>query len=136
MPGHQLASGLAKGSPFFKGTIAMQAPYFLKAGLDLSFCYSGTLNIDFGYHFTLSSPDFQFDNVKWTEQFPSESFSFFKCSVFNGHVWQLGYIYLPHPETKLGHFQKSTVIEVLTAKLENLHYGDKIVSKSAKLARL
>lgn len=127
--GHQVASGLATDSPFDKGTIAMQSPYFLKAGLDLSFCYLGTLNIDIGYGFSLCSPDFQFSHVKWAEHFPAESFSFFKCAVFNGNTWQVGYIYYPHPDTKIGHFQKDTVIEIVTAKLENIQYGDKIKIK-------
>ncbi|WP_299491355.1 hypothetical protein [uncultured Shewanella sp.] len=129
VPGYQVASGLATDSPYTEGTIAIQSPYFLKEGLDLSFCYSGTLNIDIEYEFSLSFPDFEFKDIKWAEYFPSESFSFFKCFVFNGNTWQIGYIYYPHPDTKLGHFQKRTVIEIVTAKIEHIHYGDPLTIK-------
>ncbi|MCL1124828.1 hypothetical protein [Shewanella surugensis] len=136
--GHQVASGLAKDSPFSKGTIAMQRPYFLKAGLDLSDCYLGTLNVDIGSGFSLSSPDYLFADVKWAEDFPAESFSFFKCTLFYHDKWLDAYIYYPHPETKIGHFQNDTVIEILTVPLANIHYGDQVTIKidGSKLTRV
>jgi hypothetical protein len=36
-------------------------------------------------------------------------------------------VYRPHPETKPEHFQDSATLEILTAHLEGLDYGDTIV---------
>ncbi len=38
--GHQVASGMASDSPYPKGTIEMQTPFFQNLGLDLSAFFS------------------------------------------------------------------------------------------------
>ena len=38
-PGHQVASGNAQNSPYERGTLEMQLPFFQKLGLDLSGFY-------------------------------------------------------------------------------------------------
>jgi hypothetical protein len=45
--GHGVASGKNAETPYPNGTIAMQAPFFKKLGLDLFNFWPGTLNISF-----------------------------------------------------------------------------------------
>lgn len=46
-----------------------------------------------------------------------------------------GWVYYPHPETKLGHFQAVTVIEILAPPISDIGYGDRLTVslKSAKV---
>ena len=45
--GQALSSGASGISPYPKGTIAMQSPFFAALGLDLSPYWPGTLNLSF-----------------------------------------------------------------------------------------
>ncbi len=57
--GHQVASGMARDSPYLQGTIEMQTPFFQKLGLDLSAFFPGTLNISISPKtFTLQQPEY------------------------------------------------------------------------------
>ena len=67
LEGHGVASGQAlepvhlKTSPYPKGTIAMQSPYFAALGLDLSPFWPGTLNLSFSpVEVQLRKPDYFF----------------------------------------------------------------------------
>jgi hypothetical protein len=67
LEGHGVASGQAlnsvhlKTSPYPKGTIAMQSPYFAALGLDLSPFWPGTLNLSFSpVELQLRKPDYFF----------------------------------------------------------------------------
>ena len=44
--GHGVASGISKTTPYPKGSLEMQFPFFKKMGLDLYQFYMGTLNLD------------------------------------------------------------------------------------------
>jgi hypothetical protein len=37
-----------------------------------------------------------------------------------------GWVYFPHPETKLRHFQNPFLLEVIALPIMNLHYGDEV----------
>lgn len=123
LEGHGVASGQAlnagqlKTSPYPKGTIAMQLPFFAGLGLDLSTFWPGTLNLSFApAELRLGSPDYLFQNLEWTHLHPPETFSFWKIRLRSaGHCdFNVpGLVYYPHPDTKTRHWQGSSVLEIL-----------------------
>jgi len=126
-PGHQVASGNAKDSPYEQGTLAMQLPFFRDLGLDLSGFFLGTLNVSIAPQtFKLVQPKYTFPQVKWHPNFPAETFSFSPCTVIYHEQSYEGLIYYPHPETKIGHFQDDSILEVIAPKIPNLNYGDRL----------
>jgi hypothetical protein len=123
-PGHRVASGQASDSPYPAGTIALQTPHFLAAGLDLTPFWPGTLNLDLSpVQFRLAQPHRRIDQLVWTEHHPPETFSFCRCRL----RWQgsevAGLVYYPHPETKRTHFQSATTLEVLAPWLPGVKDG-------------
>jgi len=128
--GYQIASGQAKDSPYPRGSIEMQTPYFAERGLDLSPFYSGKLNVSIKpYAFEFFAPEFTFRNVNWVAGFPPEDFSFSRCSIFYQNRWYQGYVYCPRPETKLQHFQDDSTIEIITEHIPDIGYGDQVKIK-------
>jgi len=128
--GHQVASGKAPNSPYPRGTIEMQIPFFQELGLDLTPFFPGTLNITIAPQtFKIMQPEYTFKNLKWNPDFPPETFSFFPCKIVTQNSTYQGLIYYPHPETKIGHFQDQSTLEVLAPFISNLHYGDTIKLK-------
>ena len=136
--GHQVASGMAKNSPYPRGTIEMQTPFFQKLGLDLSAFFPGTLNISISpKSFTIKQPEYTFKNIQWHQEYPSEDFSFSRCRVIFQEITYLGLVYYPHPETKIGHFQDPAIVEVIVSSLiPQIHYGDRIILEVNPLAIL
>ncbi|MGF1591433.1 MAG: hypothetical protein ACFCU7_19755 [Pleurocapsa sp.] len=41
------------------------------------------------------------------------------------------FIYYPHPETKIGHFQDDSILEAIAPKIPHLNYGDRLILKLA-----
>lgn len=123
--GYRVASGPSKDYPY--GALERQRPIFKERGLDLNGCFNGTLNIDISpITFELLNPEFTFRDVTWTDLHPPEHFSFCRCQViFRGHE-QEGWIYYPHPETKRRNFQDPSLMEVITAFMDDIQSGDKI----------
>lgn len=127
IPGHRVASGQAEDSPYPMGTIAMQVPYFKAQGLDLSAFHSATLNLSISPHqFSIIKPDYEFKQVAWAEGFPCEDFSFIKCEIMYHQVWYKGYVYYPHPETKIDHFQDESTLEIIAEYIEGLCYENRV----------
>ena len=125
--GHRVASGMADNSPYEKGTLEMQLPFFKALGLDISKFYLGTLNIDIAPHtFEVVKPQYTFRNVKWHRDYPTEDFSFAPCELIFQDTTYEGLVYYPHPETKIGHFQDPSIIEAIALPISNIHYGDQI----------
>lgn len=125
--GHRVASGMAEDSPYPKGTIEMQIPFFQQRGLDLSSFFFGTLNISINpYFFKIEKPEYTFRNVKWHTDFAAEDFSFSHCRVIFDRKIREGLIYYPHPETKIGHFQDNSTLEVIAEYIERVSYGDRV----------
>ena len=128
--GHQIASGQAKASPYPKGSIEMQTPFFTERGLDLSPFYSGTLNISIKPKtFEFTEPEFTFRNVNWIEGFPPEDFSFSRCYISVNDRWYPGLVYYPRPETKTQHFHDNSTIEIITEQIPEIGYGDRVKIK-------
>ena len=130
--GHGVASGRAAESPYPAGTIAMQQPCFAAAGLDLSGFASATLNLDFSPgEWRLEQPDHRFEQLRWTELHPPETFSFWRCRIRRldpaegSPPWRPALIYYPHPDTKQVHHQPASVLEVLAPPLGSVVPGDR-----------
>lgn len=120
--GHRVASGLSKVYPY--GTLVRQKPFFKAGGLDLDRFFTGTLNISIApLRFELVKPAYTFRQIAWTDLHPPENFSFSPCRVLFQKRGYDGFIYYPHPETKIRHFQDPSVMEVITAKIPAVNYG-------------
>ncbi|MBD2325873.1 hypothetical protein [Alkalinema sp. FACHB-956] len=127
VPGYQVASGRSPTSPYPAGTLQLQLPFFQARGLDLSNCFLGTLNVSIAPHtFEILQPIYTFPNVQWVEGFASETFSFCHCGIMAGDMTYLGWVYYPHPETKLDHFQDASILEVVAPLIPDLSYGDRV----------
>lgn len=109
------------------GALDRQRPIFTSRGLDLSEYFNGTLNIDIRpYTFELVKPEFTFHHVEWTDLHPPEHFSFSQCKVIFEGVEYEGWVYYPHPETKLRNFQNPSLLEVIAYYIPKIKYGDKV----------
>ena len=125
--GHGVASGQADDGRFPEGTLALQEPLFRQRGLDLAPYHLATLNVSIAPHeFMVKRSRHTFRGVKWSPHEPAEDFSFFDCRVHYGGRRRDGLIYYPHPETKPEHFQDPHVLEVLTAYIPDIAYGDEL----------
>ncbi|MFD2166746.1 hypothetical protein ACFSJY_10810 [Thalassotalea euphylliae] len=124
--GHQVASGRATDNPFKGSTIALQKPYFKALGVDIDWCYNGTLNIAFDTAITLTKPDHHLPSVSWFEGFPAEDFRFARCEVTYKNKCYKALIYQPSKETKVDHYQPENVLEFITEYIEDMPYGSKV----------
>ena len=123
--GHRVASGPSKDYPY--GAIEKQKPFFKAQGLDLRTFYNGTLNISISPNtFKMVNPELTFEYVEWTDLHPPETFSFSKCVLKFKGVRHPGWVYYPHPETKIRHYQQPTMIEILTRFVPNIQYGNEV----------
>lgn len=123
--GYRVASGPSKDYPY--GALDRQRPLFKQRGLDLEGYFNGTLNIDIRpYTFKLIKPEFTFLNVEWTDLHPPEHFSFSRCKVIFKDVEYEGWVYYPHPRTKLRHFQNPSLLEVIAEPIQEIKYGDEV----------
>lgn len=123
--GYRVASGPSREYPY--GALDRQRPIFKARGLDLSNYFNGTLNIDISpSRFKLFKPEFTFHNVEWTDLHPPEHFSFSRCKVIFKDIEFDGWVYYPHPETKLRHFQNSSLLEAIALPISGIKYGDEV----------
>ena len=123
--GYRVASGPSKDYPY--GSLDRQRPIFKARGLDLEVFFNGTLNIDLRpFTFKLIKPEFTFRNVEWTDLHPPENFSFSRCKVIYREIEYEGWVYYPHPETKLRHFQDPSLLEVIAHPIPQIKYGDEV----------
>ena len=123
--GYRVASGPSRDYPY--GTLDKQRPIFKARGLDLEGYFNGTLNIDLRpFTFKLIKPEFTFRNVEWTDLHPPENFSFSRCKVIYKGIEYEGWVYYPHPETKLRHFQDPSLLEAIALPIPEIKYGDEV----------
>ena len=123
--GYRVASSPSKDYPY--GALDRQRPIFAARGLDLSGYFNGTLNIDISPHtFKLIKPEFTFHHVEWTDLHPPEHFSFSRCRVIFKDIEYEGWVYYPHPETKLRHFQNPSLMEVIAMPIPGINYGSEV----------
>ena len=69
-------------------------------------------------------PKFTFYDVEWTDLHPPEHFSFSHCKAIFQGVQYDGWVYYPHPETKLRHFQNPSLLEVIAMPIPGIQYGN------------
>jgi hypothetical protein len=125
--GHQIASGRSKESPYPRGSIEMQIPFFKELGLDLSSDYPATLNVSLRpAQFVVQMPQYTFHGVKWSPEHAPEDFSFSPCRLSYYSRTYGGWVYYPRPETKLGHFQDPGTIELILPRIPGIQYGDRV----------
>jgi len=123
--GYRVASGPSRDYPY--GALDRQRPFFKVRGLDLEPYFNGTLNIDIRPNtFKLVKPEFTFQYVEWTDLHPPEHFSFSRCRVIHKDIEYEGWVYYPHPETKLRHFQDPSLLEMITFHIPHIKYGDEL----------
>ncbi|MFZ5819895.1 MAG: hypothetical protein ACOYYJ_08330 [Chloroflexota bacterium] len=123
--GYRVASGPSSDYPY--GALERQRPLFKARGLDLDGCFDGTLNIDIRpYAFQVLKPEYTFREVAWTDLHPPEHFSFSRCKVTYKGIEYDGWVYYPHPETKLRHFQDASLLEVIALPIPGIDYGDEL----------
>jgi hypothetical protein len=121
--GYHVASGPSQDYPY--GALDRQRPIFKARGLDLGDFFNGTLNIDIRpATFAMLKPQFTFPLVEWTDLHPPETFSFSNCRVIYREVEYEGWVYYPHPETKLRNFQNPSLLEVIARPIPGIQYGD------------
>ena len=123
--GYRVASGPSKDYPY--GALERQRPIFKARGLDLDGFFNGTLNVDIRPRvFEMKKPGFTFHHVEWTDLHPPEHFSFSRCKVIYNDMEYAGWVYYPHPETKLRHFQNPSLLEVIVMPIAEIRYGDEV----------
>ena len=123
--GHRVASGPSRDYPY--GAIEKQKPFFKALGLDLETIYNGTLNISISPNtFKMVNPELTFEYVEWTDLHPPETFSFSRCALKFRDTQYPGWVYYPHPETKIRHYQQPSMIEILTQYVSDIQYGDEV----------
>lgn len=123
--GYRVASGPSKEYPY--GALERQRPFFKAGGLDLEEYFNGSLNVDIRpFEFAMVKPEFTFWHVEWTDLHPPEHFSFSRCKVIFRDVDYDGWVYYPHPETKLRHFQNPSLLEAIARKIPDIQYGDEL----------
>jgi len=121
--GYRVASGPSADYPY--GALERQRPIFKARGLDLNAYFNGTLNVDIRpATFAMIKPEFTFEHVEWTNLHPPETFSFSRCKVIFKEIEYDGWVYYPHPETKLRHFQNPSLLEVIAQPIPEIKYGD------------
>ena len=123
--GYRVASGPSKDYPY--GSLVRQIPLFKERGLQLDGFYQGTLNVSIApLVFEMVHPEFTFRQVEWTDLHPPEDFSFSRCSVSFQKIVYEGVVYYPHPETKIRHFENSSIIEIICPFILGIQYGDRV----------
>ncbi|MBV8633692.1 MAG: hypothetical protein JO002_04320 [Burkholderiaceae bacterium] len=123
--GHGVASGRAADSPYPAGSISLQLPHFLKAGIDLSPYFSGTLNVDLAPHLP-QAKRIVFDGVLHWHGDIAERFTLARVDFRIAAREVEGLWYYPHPETKPAHFQRTSVVELLLPYIAGVAAGDSV----------
>ncbi len=124
LKGYGIASGQAKDSPYPRGSIIMQTPFFFEQGLDIRPYYSATLNVSIApKRWKIVDPEWTFRDVAWFERC-CETFSFSQCWIQYNKNELEGLIYYPHPETKPDHFHEDTILEILAPFLGEVGEGE------------
>jgi hypothetical protein len=125
----------ASGTKYFSehgGTIALQRTHFEQAGVDLTRIHNGTVNVDIKpLSFYIKKPTIIVPNVYWHPIYRdrSETFWFVECILhFQDNEYE-GFVYYPHPSTKIGISPGKSVIETLIPFISNLNYGSLVALK-------
>jgi hypothetical protein len=123
IPGYGVASGRVKDCPFPGGSIRLQQPFFLAQGLDLSRYFAGTLNVDLVPH-VVQARAIVFDGLlRWHGDL-EEHFVLSEVELEAKGRRYSGLWYYPDPATKIDHFQRASVVELLLPWIDGLSVGE------------
>jgi len=103
----------------------MQQPFFKANGIDISQFYAGTLNVDLAPQVPQLS-GIVFDGMlRWHDNF-KEHFVLAKIEFEAKGRRYTGLWYYPDPATKVAHFQRASVVELLLPWVEGLEIGEHV----------
>ena len=123
--GYHVASGPSADYPY--GALERQRPIFKERGLNLGSYFNGSLNVDIRpRQYAMVKPQYTFEHVEWTDLHPPETFSFSRCKVIYKDEEYDGWVYYPHPETKLRNFHNPSLLEVIAKPIPGIRYGDEL----------
>ncbi len=125
--GHQTASGVSPKAQFREGTIYFQKFKFKELGLNLDFCFNGTINLSIApSEVVLHDTRLQFHDVLWHPEHRAEHFSMSPCRIlFEGRSTD-AFVYYPHPETKPNCFHPRTTVELIAPFIQGVTYGSRL----------
>ena len=123
------ASG-QRSQKYPEGTINLQKQHFPKHGLDISDCFSGTVNLDISPRtYRLVKPEFFLEGVIWKEGRIPENFFIARTVILSeGHAID-GFIYHPDLSTKTGSIDKPYHLQLLAPFIPNLKLGNSLEIK-------
>lgn len=124
--GHGVASGTGQDRRYPAGTLALQQPFFLERGIDLSGYYPGTLNVDLAPMVPLPRQPLFDDVLRWFGDL-EERFILSPAELDTNGVRYAGLWYYPHPATKPAHFQRNTVVELLLPRVDRIQAGTRVL---------
>ena len=78
------------------------------------------------YKFQMLKPEFTFRDIEWTDMHPPEHFSFSHCKVIFRNLEYAGWVYYPHPETKIRNLQNPSLLEVIAMFIPGLGHGGEV----------
>jgi hypothetical protein len=120
--GYGVASGRAKDCPFPGGSIRLQQPFFAAAGIDLSPYHLATLNVDLALHVAQQAAVVFDGRLRWHADL-EEHFVLSKIALQVDGQRYAGLWYCPDPATKVDHFQRPSVVELLLPWIDGLSTG-------------
>ena len=120
--GYGVASGRAENCPFPGGSIRLQQPFFAAAGIDLSQYHLATLNVDLAPHVARPTAVVFDGRLRWHGDL-EEHFVLSKIALQVDGQRYAGLWYYPDPATKVDHFQRPSVVELLLPWIEGLSTG-------------
>jgi hypothetical protein len=123
--GYGVASGRGSDRRYPAGSIALQAPFFLEKGIDLSPYFAGTLNVDLAPFDPQPLRPLFDGRLRWFGDL-EERFLLSSIEIRVKGRQLAGLWYYPHPETKPAHFQKTSVVELLLPWIEGAGAGEPV----------
>ena len=125
--GYGHASGSAK---YPEGTINLQKIAFLKHGLDIRMCFSGTINLSIAPStYEVAQPEFILKGVEWKSGRIPENFFIGRALIITNGQEIPAYVYLPDPTTKTGSTDNPQHLQLLAPFIEGLHTGAALTVK-------
>jgi hypothetical protein len=129
--GYRLASGDSPDDTRFPGgTLRMQKPFFAEAGFDLDGYFAGdfvtgTLNLSIAPDLVrVKKPEVFLAGIKWSPVFPAENFYLSPAQLLHNGTTYRALLYIPDPATKIEHFPKPSMIELIAQPVAGIGYGD------------
>ena len=118
--GHGVASGRDGDERFPQGTLALQFPHFVEAGIPIEGYLPATINVDLPFELVPQKPVARIEQLEWLAGYPAETFEFFDARIAVAGEVHRALVYRPDPATKPEFTQPASVVEVLAPRLRGL----------------